>query len=240
MHFEMASSPSGTADGPAGSASYRLKILNENSAFQHFALFQAIPVNPALPGPLTSLVWMTGTVAPGSATNPGQGLFLWENNLSAITGYIHDLGTVTNPRQVIVFSDMNVGTDGDNELAITYLGQFPNGAPAFPDPPTDGAKATITLKTDGTIPTPTQTAAWNMTVNAGIGMSAFPTVVAQIGPNRTYPFSITPSYHIVAAATVMGQVVDQSLESRAFPVTFPPGGKFLTLAFTEQNQFKVV
>lgn len=240
MHFAMKKPARQEVELAPESQSFQLNILNENSALQHFALFQTIPIDTGLPEPPVSLIWMMGTVAPGTPSNPSQGTFIWDDQMSAVTGYIHNLGTVTNPRQVIVFSNVDVEPNQDNTLTVTYLGKFPNGAPAFPAHPTDGAPATITLNTDTTIPTPNQTASENMTINAGVGMSASPTVVAQVGPNRTYPFSTIPTYHIVAGAAAVGQVVDTTLASRSFPVIFPAAVNTLTLAYSEQNQFKTV
>lgn len=215
---------------------YSLTVLNENSRLQQFAMFQTIP---NIVGPSTdplSLAWMLGTAAPGSPSNPSQSRFDWQIEYSANTGYVQDIGTTTDPRRFTTASNIGVAVDTDNMLNVTYLGTFPNGAPAFPSDPTSGKKGEIQVQADGLIPTHVQTQSQNMTVNVGIGMNNKPTVVVELLPNLLYQFTPKPTYYIISGSFVEGQVIDTATSTAAYKVTFD-GVTTRTLRFTEENQF---
>ncbi|WP_425088422.1 hypothetical protein [Stappia sp.] len=216
---------------------YSLTILNENSQLQQFAMFQTIP---NIVGPSTdplSLAWMLGTAAPGSPSNPSQSAFSWQVEYSANTGYVQDIGTSTDPRRFTTASNVDVMIDSDNFLDVTYLGTFPNGAPAFPGNPSSGTSGEIQVQADGKIPTHAQTSSQNMTINVGIGMNNKPTVVVELLPNLLYQFTPKPTYYIISGSFVEGQVIDTAISSAAYKVVFD-GVTTKTLKFTANNQFE--
>lgn len=223
-------------EADAGQA-YSLTVLNENSKFQQFAMFQTIPniIGPST-NPL-SLAWMIGATAPGKPGNPSQSQFQWQINYSATTGYIQELGTTLDPRRFSTASNVDVQINSQNSLAATYLGSFPNGAPAFPADPTDGTKGLILVQADGTIPTTAQQSSVKLSVNVGIAMDGKPTVAVQLLPNLLYQFTPKPTYFILAGSFVAGQVIDTATSSGAYEVKYQ-GVTDQTIIFTEQNQFK--
>lgn len=216
---------------------YSLTVLNENSKFQQFAMFQTIPqiVGPSV-NPL-SLAWMLGAAAGKSTGGASSSTFFWEINYSANTGYIQDLGTSLNPRRFTTTTNMDVLLNKQNELAVTYQGAFPNGAPAFPSAPTDGTAGEIIVNADDKIPTSLQTASQSMTINVGIGMNHKPTIAVQLLPNITYQFTPKPTYYIISGSFVEGQVIDTAQSTSAYEVQFE-GVTDKKLRFTEQNQFE--
>lgn len=216
---------------------YTLTVLNQNSKFQQFALFQTIPdiVGPSV-NPV-SLAWMLGGAAPGSISNPSQSQFYWEINYQANTGYIQDQGTVTNPRRFATATNANVMINTQNALGVTYLGTFPYGAPAFPSNPTDGKAGLISVQSDDKIPTALQQQSQALSVNVGIAMNNRPTVAVQLLPNLLYQFTPKPTYYILAGSFVQGQVIDTATSSAAFEVKYQ-GVTDRTIVFTEQNQFQ--
>ncbi len=228
-----------TMDQAEAGQPYSLKVLNENSGFQQFALFQTIP---GIVGPSTdpvSLAWMIGNAAAGSPDNPSQSNFSWQITYSAVTGYIQEVGTPTNPRQFSTASNSGVQVDSYNQLAVTYSGSFPNGAPSFPTDPISGTKGVIVVKADGLIPTATQQGSEQMTINIGIAMNNKPTVAVQLVPNLTYTFTPKPTYYIIAGAFVEGAVIDTATSTDAFEIKFQ-GVTKRTVRFTDQNQFESV
>ena len=220
----------------AGQA-YTLTVLNENSKFQQFAMFQTIPdiIGPST-NPL-SLAWMIGATAPGKPGNPSQSQFQWQINYSATTGYIQDLGTTLDPRRFSTASNVDVQLNSQNSLTATYLGNFPNGAPAFPADPADGTKSLILVQADGTILTTVQQSSVKLSINVGIAMDHKPTVAVQLLPNLLYQFTPKPTYYIIAGSFVEGQVIDTATSTSAFEVKYQ-GITDRTIVFTEENQFK--
>lgn len=216
---------------------YTLTVLNENSHFQQFAMFQTIPqiIGPSV-NPL-SLAWMLGSAAGKTGSGASTSTFSWEINYSANTGYVQDLGTALNPRRFTTTTNMDVLLNQQNTLAVTYQGAFPNGAPAFPDAPTNGVKGEIIVNADNTIPTAVQTASRDMTINVGIGMNHRPTVAVQLLPNITYQFTPHPTYYIISGSFVEGQVIDTAQSTSAYEVTFD-GVTDKKIKFTEHNQFE--
>ncbi|SDT91604.1 hypothetical protein [Stappia sp. ES.058] len=235
MTFRMGARPA-KEDLEAAQA-YSLTVLNENSQLQQFAMFQTIPniVGPSS-DPL-SLAWMLGTAAPGSPSNPSQSSFSWQIDYSANTGYVQDIGTTTDPRRFTTASNIGVAIDSDNMLDVTYLGTFPNGAPAFPSNPSSGTTGEIQVQADGKIPTHAETQSQNMTINVGIGMNNKPTVVVELLPNLLYQFTPKPTYYIISGSFVEGQVIDTAISSAAYKVVFD-GVTTKTLKFTANNQFE--
>ncbi len=77
---------------------YSLTVLNENSKWQQFALFQTIPqvIGPSV-DPL-SLAWMVGGAAAGSPDQPSTSSFNWTIDYSLTVGYIQQLGSQGSPR----------------------------------------------------------------------------------------------------------------------------------------------
>lgn len=216
---------------------YDLTVLNENSRLQQFAVFQTIP---NIVGPSTdplSLAWMLGTAAPGSPSNPSKSQFFWQIDYTANTGYVQEIGTTTDPRRFTTSSSIGVMIDQQNKLDITYLGTFPNGAPAFPTDPADGKAGLIQVQADGKFPTHVQTQSQKMTINVGIGMNNKPTVVVELLPNILYQFTPKPTYYIIAGSFVEGQVIDTATSTAAYKVAFD-GVTSRTLRFTEENQFQ--
>lgn len=220
-----------------GGQPYTLTVLNQNSKFQQFALFQTIPdiIGPSVDP--VSLAWMLGGAAPGSVSNPSQSQFYWEINYQANTGYIQNQGTITNPRRFTTASNADVMITSKNKLAVTYLGPFPYGAPAFPADPVDGTSGLIIVQADNKIPTTLQQQSQNLSVNVGIAMNNRPTVAVQLEPNLTYQFTPKPTYYIIAGSFVQGQVIDTATSTQAFEVKFQ-GVTDKTVVFTEQNQFQ--
>ncbi|TGQ54197.1 hypothetical protein EN836_11805 [Mesorhizobium sp. M1C.F.Ca.ET.193.01.1.1] len=216
---------------------YSLTVLNQNSKFQQFALFQTIPdiVGPSV-NPV-SLAWMLGGAAPGSVSNPSQSVFSWEINYQVNTGYIQDQGTTINPRRFTTASNADVMINTQNAIGITYLGPFPYGAPAFPAGPTNGKAGLISVQSDDKIPTAVVQASQSVSVNVGIAMNAKPTIVVQALPNLLYQFTPKPTYYIIAGSFVQGQVIDTATSSNAYQVAYQ-GVTDRTIIFTEQNQFQ--
>jgi rhizosphere induced protein len=237
MTILMGKSLVAVAESAAASQQYTLTVLNQNSRFQQFALFQTIP---DIIGPSTnpiSLAWMIGSAAPGSITNPSRSKFVWFIDYSATTGYIQELGTTLRPRTFNTATDAAVMVDGPNTLDATYVGTFPNGAPYFPTDPKVGPKGLIIVKSDATIPTAVQQASLQTSINVGIAMNGRPTVAVQLLPNLTYQFTPRPSYFILAGSYVQGQVIDTATSTQAYPVVYS-GVTDSTVVFTEWNQFQ--
>ncbi len=215
---------------------YSLKVLNENAKFQQFALFQTIPKVIGASFDPISLAWMVGGAAKGTPDNPSQSQFSWTIDYAATTGYIQDLGTTTQPRSFQTASQMGVLINSANTLGVTYQGQFPYGAPGFPDSPTDGTPGLIVVKADGTLPTVPVQSSQKVSVNVGLAMSGKSAIAVQLEPNLTYQFTPKPRYYILAGSFVEGQVIDTAVSSAAYEVVFQ-GVTDISIRFTQQNQF---
>lgn len=220
----------------AASQPYTLTVLNENKAFQQFALFQTLPdlIVPSQ-DPL-SLAWMLGAAAGGSSGNPSRSQFSWVIDYAASTGYIQQFSS-NSPRQYSTSSSVSVGVSSDNKVIAQYVGQpFPKGAPAFGQPE-NGTSGLIQVQADDSIPTSVQQDSNKMFISVGIAMDGKPTVAVQLLPNLAYQFTPKPSYYIVSGSFIEGQVIDTAVISQAFKVEFD-GVTDRTLVFTEKNQFR--
>ena len=217
-------------------SSYNLTILNQNSQFQQFALYQTLPdiVGPSN-DPL-SLAWLIGTAAAGSQINPSQSVMTWNVAYSASTGYIRSEGTDSSPRSFLTSTTVSVGVDTQNLLSVDYQGNFPNGAPGFSGAPTDGAAGEVSITASGLIPTALQQQSVKMSLNIGLAMDGKPTVVTQLLPNQLYQFTPKPKYFLLSGAFIPGQVIDTARTTQAFEVDYD-GLTNRTVIFTEQNQF---
>jgi hypothetical protein len=180
---------------------------------------------------------MLGSAAPGSPDNPSYAQFSWQISYSATTGYMQELGENPNLRQFKTASSVTVQIEKQNSLVVTYLGDFPNGAPAFPKGPEDGKPGLILAQADETIPTAAQQSSEGISIHVGIGMNDKPTVVVQHLPNLLYQFTPKPTYYIISGSFKEGQVIDTATSTQAFEVKFQ-GVTNRTLIFTEENQFK--
>lgn len=219
-----------------GGQAYTLTVLNENSKFQQFALFQTIP---DVIGPSTnpvSLAWMLGSAAAGSTKNPSRSQFYWQINYSVTAGYIQELGSTLDPRRFTTSTNTDVMIEKQNTVAVTYQGTFPNGAPAFPTNPTNGKGGLIITQSDDKIPTALQQGSVRMSLNVGIAMNNKPTIAVQLEPNLTYQFTPKPKYYILAGAFVEGQVIDTATSSQAYEVQYL-GVTDMQVRFTNENQF---
>ena len=216
---------------------YTLTVMNENPKFQSYALFQTIPdVVGASQSPL-SLAWMIGNAASGSPENPSTSVFSWTIDYSISAGYIQELGSTLNPRAFATASKCDVMLEGLNNVAITYQGAFPNGAPAFPTNPTSGPAGVFLVRANNLIPSVLQQASVRMSLNVGLAMGGKPAVAVQLEPNLDYTFTPKPSYFIIAGSFIEGQVIDTAISSAAFPVQFAQGVTRKTIRFTQENQF---
>ncbi|WP_037080736.1 hypothetical protein [Neorhizobium vignae] len=215
---------------------YSLTVLNEHSKWQQFALYQTIPqiIGPSVAP--SSLAWMVGGAAAGSATQPSMSSFNWTIDYAATVGHIQQLGSAGSPRSFMTASTTSVMIDTHNTVPVTYQGPFPWGAPGFPAEPTDGVKGLIVVKADNTIPDVLVQASKNTYLNVGIAMAGKPTIAVQLEPGITYQFTPKPKYYILAGAFVEGQVIDTATTSAAYEVSFD-GVTDVAVRFTQQNQF---
>jgi len=237
MPFWMGTNAPALMDVRAAAQPYDLTVLNENSKFQQFAVYQTIPnIVGASTNPL-SLAWMLGAAASGKPSNPSKSRFDWTIDYTAYTGYVQDIGSTTDPRRFTTSSNLSVMIEQQNKLDVTYQGSFPYGVPAFPTDPTNGKSGLVQVQADGEIPTHAETRSRNMTINVGIGMNNKPTVVVELLPNILYQFTPKPTYYIIAGSFVEGQVIDTATSTAAYEVRYD-GVTSRTIRFTEENQFQ--
>ena len=215
---------------------YSLTVLNEHSKWQQFALYQTIPqvIGPSVAP--SSLAWMVGGAAGGSATQPSMSSFNWTIDYAVTVGHIQQLGSVGSPRSFQTSSTTSVMIDTQNTVPVTYQGPFPNGAPGFPEGPSDATKGLILAKADDTIPTVPVQASKSVYLNVGIAMAGKPTIAVQLEPGLLYQFTPKPKYYILAGSFVQGQVIDTATSSAAYEVNFA-GVTDVSVRFTQQNQF---
>ncbi|BCH60083.1 hypothetical protein GOZ78_11045 [Agrobacterium vitis] len=216
---------------------YSLKILNENTKFQQFALYQTIPKVIGSSFDPISLAWMVGGAAGGAPDNPSQSQFSWTIDYAATAGYIQDLGTTTQPRSFQTASQVGVLINSANTVGVTYQGQFPYGAPGFPNEPVNGTQGVIVIKSDNSFPTVAVQRSEKVSVNVGLAMAGKSAIAVQLEPNLTYQFTPKPTYYIIAGSFVQGQVIDTAISSAAYEVKFQ-GVTNMTVRFTQQNQFE--
>lgn len=214
---------------------YTLKVKNYNSRLQKFAVYQTLPdlIGPSV-NPL-SLAWMVGAAAPGNNAQSSTSVFGWTVFYGASLGYLQDLD---DQKYFMNSVHMPVGVTESNNLSVSYLGEYPHGAPSFEGPPTNGEKGLVFVQSDGNIPTALRQERGRTRLQVGLSMDNKAAVVADLLPNLTYQFTPKPKYYIISGDFREGQVIDQAIMSGAFEVDYRGGTTSVTLIFDEENQFR--
>ncbi|MCM2442115.1 hypothetical protein HGO34_20520 [Agrobacterium vitis] len=201
---------------------YTLTILNENTKFQQFVIFQKVPSASSY-DPF-SLAWMVGGASVGAPGNPSQPQFNLTVDYSAPVGSIQEIGTTTPPRSFETISQMGVRINSANTVGANYQGQFSDGVTGLPNEPVDDTQAVTDINADDALPTVAVRHSENVSLNVGLAMAGKSAIAVQLEPNLTYQFKPNPTYYIIAGSFVQGQVIDTAISSAAYDTEFLDDG----------------
>jgi hypothetical protein len=196
---------------------FTLTLKNATGQFQKFAIFQTFQeIADTAVKPLI-LAWLVGAVAPGSGEQSSSSLFAWRTNYSVtISNIYHEGDGILSTNSV----QTPINLSGQNGFAVSYLGDFPIGAPAFVGSTLDGEKGMLLIQSDWKIPSSERQHAENCFLKVGVSMAGRQVAVADLHPDILYKFSLSPVYHIISGDFYPGQVITEEQLKRTGRIQF--------------------
>jgi hypothetical protein len=199
-------------------ATYRLRVINNSTAFEDFAVFQNDP-DLGLPN-VMPLAWFVQGAHPQTAVT-----FEWTEDYS-LTLFEQD--TATNTTQTVPV-DPNDPTKQQVELDYADGAFVLQSGEAVADP----KPGSIYLRELSTLP-----------VNAGsigIAIGGHPAYTAPAAPNMNVVFTPKPgaNYWLAAGTFVPGEALDVDEIVTPVPINFPPGTFDLTAVLGHDNDWTV-